>query len=513
MMRIALLCAVLLGLCSSQASVVTTKALSAFVLVAQTPTAPATTTPSPAATDTPAKANDAPKPAEPPASEKAATAPDGDALPDEGHRAEEEQTVNTIRETQTAIARKFEDEIANDVLSIFGVENEFRSFMSQTIMGFSVSQIVWSFVILMLTLIFRGLVTNIIFKYLHKLTKKTKFRHDEVLITALEKPVSLLLLWIGFFLAILVLPLNSSLEAVVDDLFRGTSMIIVIWALVRVIDVMADILNDIAQSRDSALHGFVPIMRKSSKAFIIVIGVLMVIDNLGYNVSGILATLGLGGAALAFASKDTIGNLFGTLMIMLDRPFKVGDWIIVGNQVDGDVESIGLRSTKVRTWPKTVMSIPNGVLANEYINNWSRMPKRRVKQYVGISYEASADDMEGIVADIKELLKNDEGVQQEFILVNFTDFGESSLDILVYYFTKTTAWVPHMEVRERVNCNIMRAVRARGLSIAFPARSLYMEGPIASKLADVEYKSRWEGQGEKDSSEQIPGDFGPSTPP
>lgn len=504
-MRIALLFALFLGICISQGqtNAISARALSAFVLPAQASAepAPATTPPDP---------SQEPKPSEVPAPDKPLLNTDDDVTP---HTPEQDSTVNAIKETQIAITQKVQDEFAKDVLSTFGIENEFRRFMNQDIMGFTVSEIIWSFIILILTLIFRGIVTHIIFKRLYRLTLITKFKHDEVMLKALEKPVSLLLLWIGFFLAVLVLPLNPSLATVVDDLFRGTTMVIIIWAVIRIIDVMAEILDDVASSKDSALHGFVPVVRKSMKAFIIVIGALMVIDNLGYNVSGIIATLGLGGAALAFASKDTIGNLFGTLMIMLDRPFKVGDWIIVGNQVDGDVESIGLRSTKVRTWPKTVMSIPNGVLANEYINNWSRMPKRRVKQYVGISYEATADDMEGIVVDIKEVLKSDEGVQQEFILVNFTDFGESSLDILVYYFTKTTAWVPHMEVRERVNCNIMRAIHARGLSIAFPARSLYMEGPIASKLADVEYKSRWNGKSNNNPSEQIPGDFGPSTPP
>ena len=210
--------------------------------------------------------------------------------------------------------------------------------------------------------------------------------------------------------------------------------------------------------------------------------------------TGILATLGLGTAAVALAAQDSIKNAFGTLMIVIDRPFQVGDWIQVGDKVDGNVESIGLRSTKVRTWPKTIISIPNGVLANEYINNWSRMPKRRVKQIVGISYDATAKDMEELVEEIRRILRNDSGVHQEFILVNFTDFGESSLDILVYYFTSTIAWLDYMDIRQRVNQQIMEAVNRRGLSIAFPARSLYLEGPVASKMAGLPHESRWSGE-------------------
>ena len=221
----------------------------------------------------------------------------------------------------------------------------------------------------------------------------------------------------------------------------------------------------------------------------------MVIDNLGYSVGGILATLGLGGAAFAFAAKDTIANLYGSMALVLDRPFKTGDWIMVGNKVDGDVEEIGLRSTKVRTWPKTVISIPNHVMANEIINNWSRMPKRRVKQIVGVTYETKPDQIEGLVEDIRLLLREDEGVDQDFILVNFTDFAESSLNILVYYFTKSIAWLEHMDVRQRINCKIMRAVESRGLSIAFPTRTVHIEGDIAESL-----------------SGRLPGDSGPTMP-
>jgi len=165
-----------------------------------------------------------------------------------------------------------------------------------------------------------------------------------------------------------------------------------------------------------------------------------------------------------------------------DRPFKIGDWIQIGDKVDGDVEEIGLRSTKVRTWSKSLMTIPNKMLANEIIENWSKMPKRRVKQYIGVTYSTSPDTMDALVQDIRQLLKEDEGVNQDFILVNFTDFADSSLQILVYYFTKTTAWLEHMDIRQRINIKLMRAVEARGSSIAFPTRTVHFDGEIAENL-------------------------------
>ena len=397
------------------------------------------------------------------------------------------------------------------------IRSKIDDVLKYPILGIKLGELIVSFTILLLTLIFRGFITLIIFKRLERFTLKTKFAYDEKLFGACEKPMSTLLLIVGFYIAIITLPLDAGILNLVSNAFRGLSMIVAVWALLRVTDVVAELMEETAGKNQSALHGFVPVFRKTIKVFFVVIGTLMVIDNFGYNIGGILATLGIGGAALAFASKDTIANGFGTLMIILDRPFKVGDWINVGNKVDGDVESIGLRSTKVRTFPKTVLSIPNGVLANEYVNNWSRMPKRRVKQYVGITYESTADDIEGLVNDIRDILKNDEEVNQDFILVNFTDFGDSSLNILVYYFTSTTNWLKFMDVQQKINLKIMRAVQARGLSIAFPTRSLYLEGPLASKMVKEPYQSRWDTQANTPSrpadEPHLPGDFGPMTPP
>lgn len=444
---------------------------------------------------------------------KAPPAEDVGRSPQELEEAQADEAVRTLEHELTDGLRNASSQAVNRVFDQVGIGREARALLRQKIGIFSIGELAGSFLLLLLAVIIRTILKQVVFRHLHKVAARSKTTFDEGLLHAIERPISWLVLLTGFSLAILVLPVaNDVMRSILEGIFKAATVTIVIWAAVRVIDAVSEYLMDVARQRQSAMHGFLPVLRKTGKFFVITVGVLMVIDNLGYNVSGILATLGIGGAALAFASKDTIANGFGTLMIILDRPFKVGDWIVVNDQVDGDVESIGLRSTKVRTFPKTVMSIPNGVLANEYINNWSRMPKRRVKQYVGITYEATADDIEGLVEDFKQLLREDEGVHQEFILVSFTDFGDSSLNIMVYYFTVTTAWMAHMEIRQRINCKIMRAIKARGLSIAFPTRSLYLDGPVASKLAGEEYASRWDAQ-TSESDGRLPGDFGPQSPP
>ena len=380
-----------------------------------------------------------------------------------------------------------------------GMDTGLKNFewMSELSVGkYSFIDLLQSFAVLILVLVIRGLLIRFVFVRLKSIAAQTTNEYDDRILESIERPVSYFLLIIGFYFAIIVLPISNELRHFCSLTFRGVSTLMVFWGLLRFVDILADILVELSSRNNHSIAAFIPLLRKATRVFVIVIGIIMVIDNLGYSVGGILATLGLGGAALAFASKDTIANLYGSFALALDRPFQVGDWIQVGSQVDGDVEEIGLRSTKVRSWPKTVVSIPNSVLANEIIDNWSRMPKRRVKQVVGVTYETKPDDMEGLVEDIRQLLRDDEGVDGDFLLVNFIDFGESSLNILVYYFTRSTAWLEHMDVRQRVNLKIMRVVAARGLSIAFPTHTVYFEGDIAQGLAGG----------------NLPGDSGLSTP-
>jgi MscS family membrane protein len=363
---------------------------------------------------------------------------------------------------------------------------------------FTLGELALSFGIVLLTLFLRGVLTRIIFANLKRLAAKTRWEHDDRLLEALERPASSFLLVLGIFLATVVLPLGEEWGGLINTVFRGGSILIIFWGLFRMADVLVDVLSHLStKAGTDSFRGFGSLIKKSLRVFIIIVGAVMVIDNLGYNIGGIIATLGIGGAAFAFAAKDTIANIYGSIALALDRPFRVGDWIQVGDRVDGDVEEIGLRSTKVRTWPKTVISIPNAVLANEMINNFSRMPKRRVKQVVGVTYETSPETMEQIVEAIRQLLREDEGVNQEFILVNWTDFGSSSLDILVYYFTVTTKWLEYMEVRQRINVKIAKAVSEHGSSVAFPTRTLYFEGEVARRLA---------------GGTDLPGDHGPQQP-
>lgn len=345
-------------------------------------------------------------------------------------------------------------------------------------------QYMLSFFLLLAAFVVRKLFILFFARRLRAWTKKSKFAYDEQVVHAFEGPIAALIFLLGIFGAIHVLTLDNPLDAFIANAFQVGLLSIIFWAGLRLIDVVGIILTDIAQHRELGIYHFIPLIQKTARVFFVIIGGILIIQNLGYSVGSLLAGLGIGGLAIALAAQESLGNFFGSISLAADRTFKVGDWIAVGDRVDGTVEEIGLRSTKVRTWKRTLLSIPNKIIAGEVVENWSKMPNRRVKQIVGVSYETPPEKMAGLVADIEQMLRDNEEIDQKFIMVKFTDFGESSLDILVYYFTRPIAWAEHLRVREEMNLAIMGLVEKWDTSIAFPTRTLYFQNEIPRRMGD-----------------------------
>ena len=203
----------------------------------------------------------------------------------------------------------------------------------------------------------------------------------------------------------------------------------------------------------------------------------------GWEVKEFLAGLGIGGLAIALAAQDTLANLFGSFVVMMDHPFHLGDVVKIGPS-EGAVEDIGLRSTRLRTGARSQIIIPNKVVASEAITNFTRMPQRRVDQTIGVTYDTTPDQIEQLVAGIRALIAAEPGVHPATINVTFANFGESSLDVQILYFADNPDWIGHMALRERINLGIMRLIAKQGLSFAFPTRSVVLEGPVIKKLAD-----------------------------
>jgi len=203
---------------------------------------------------------------------------------------------------------------------------------------------------------------------------------------------------------------------------------------------------------------------------------LVILQTLGFSVSGVLAFGGIGGIAIGFAAKDLLSNFFGGLMIYLDRPFTVGDWIrSPDKQIEGTVESIGWRLTTIRTFDKRPLYVPNSIFATIAVENPSRMSHRRIYETIGLRYD-DIKQMDSIVEGVKAMLKSHEEIDQnQTMIVNFNAFNESSVDFFVYTFTKTTNWVHYHEVKQDVLLKISNIIEENNAEIAFPTTTMFLQ--------------------------------------
>jgi MscS family membrane protein len=329
--------------------------------------------------------------------------------------------------------------------------------------------------------VLRKFVTTGIFAVLKHFASKTETTLDDKLFPALEGPVKGLVFVVGSYAAVKVLKLSVSVDTSIGYLYKIALPCVIFWGVIKAISAIVDHLGEMAEARGMGIAAFLPLLKKTIIIIFIILAGLTIVQSFGYDVKTFLAGLGIGGLAFALAAQDTIANLFGSFVIALDQPFKVGEIVRIGS-FEGTVEGIGMRSTKLRTAARTLIAIPNKSVANEAITNFSRMPQRRVEQTLGLTYDTTLEQLKVFMEDVRALLKTDPGVDQKSIVVNFVNYGDSSLDVQVVYFTSDPDFTRHLELRERINLKIMQALVARGLSFAYPTHTLQLDGPVAKAL-------------------------------
>jgi MscS family membrane protein len=357
----------------------------------------------------------------------------------------------------------------------------------------------WSFLgiplmrwLLSLLVLFAAIAAQkIILKTFHVLTQKladrTATELDNLLLEAAEKPASWLILVLGIIASVHIL--NPPIETFpmiefADQAGRIISIIVGAWFLWRLTDGLAAYFRARAARTETSLDDqLVPFVSKTLKIFIVITGVLVVAQNLGYSITGLIASLGIGGIAIAMAARDTIANVFGSIMILIDRPFTIGDWIRT-SEFEGVVEEIGFRSTRIRTFAKTLVNVPNSSLANMVIDNIHAMPKRRVKMRIGVTYSTTPAQVQAAIRGIEKILRDHPGVDQDFSLVKFDEFEDSSLSIFLYYFSKSTKWADYLQVRQEVNLAIMELLGRLDIEFAFPTRTVYLEQSANSGVGE-----------------------------
>ena len=328
----------------------------------------------------------------------------------------------------------------------------------------------------------RRVVTNIIFHYLKKLAAKTETTLDDKLFPAMEQPTATFIMVTGIFSALKVLKLSENTDHYLAAGSTVAFSLVIFWGLLRALDALLDHAHEIAREKKMGVAAFMPWIKKSVVAIFVVLGVLLTVQSLGYNVSTILQGLGIGGLAFALAAQDTIANLFGSIVVAIDQPFKLGETVKIGAST-GTVEDIGLRSTKIRLADKSLVVLPNKLVSSEAIVNLSRFTGRRVEQVFGLTYDTKPDQMEAIVREIRGIIEAEPEVDATAVHVYFRDYSASSLDIWTAYVIKDPDFAKHLALRQKINLAIMRAVDAGGLVFAYPTSVMHLDGPVAKQLA------------------------------
>lgn len=359
------------------------------------------------------------------------------------------------------------------------IQNFFYSLtVSPESMLFWLIRISIAFGIFLIVFLLRKYLVRKIFVLLLKLTNRTKNRLDNYLVMAIEKPLMLFFIALGVYLALIYLPLSMETNFWISRIFRSTLVILVAYALCNLVSsygiIVIEMSNLVSIKIDKIL---VPFLSKVLKFIIIVLALSVILQEWEYDINGFIAGLGLGGLAFALAAQQTLANVFAGIVIITDKPFSIGDWILTPS-VEGTVEDINFRSTRIRTFAQAVVVVPNSTLASEPITNWSRMGKRRITFNLGVTYDTSREKLEKCLGEIRGMLNNHPGVHPETVLVYFDSFGDSSLDIFLYFFTNTTNWEEFLKVKEDVNFRIMSILEKEEVEIAFPSTSIYFENEL-----------------------------------
>ncbi|MFA5536133.1 MAG: mechanosensitive ion channel family protein [Bacillota bacterium] len=321
--------------------------------------------------------------------------------------------------------------------------------------------------------IFQKMFLKNLFGFLARFIKTIKQDADDPIVLAFEKPMSLLFILLGIYFALNYLPLTAPQNIVVLKVFRSFLIIIIALGFFNLVDnhslIGRGLENIFGVKFESILYPFVS---KTMKVIIGALTISIIAGEWDYDINGFVAGLGLGGLAFALAAKDTVANIFGGFVIVTDKPFTIGDWIQTPT-IEGTVEDINFRSTRVRTFAQALITIPNSLLANEPITNWSRMGKRRINFRLRLPYNIGKEQLENSVTNIRHMLEGHTGISQETIFVRLDGFDDNGYGILLYFFTKTTNWGEYLRIKEDVNYKIIHILEGEGVSIALPSTVIY----------------------------------------
>lgn len=333
----------------------------------------------------------------------------------------------------------------------------------------------------LLSVVLEGLIARLVIRF-------GKLKLAVTYIRAVAKPFSLLIVFLLLTILVPVLQLPIGFG---KWIILGTKAAVPLFCMLvayKMVDVFSVYLERLAEQTKSTMDDqLIPLLRKALKAFVIVIGVIFILQNLDFDVTALIAGISLGGLAIALAAQDTLKNFFGSLMIFIDRPFQIGDWVTAPG-IDGDIEEVGFRSTRIRTFHNSLIYVPNGHLADMTIDNMGKRNYRRYKTMIAVTYDTPPHLVDAFVEGLRKIVETHPDTRKDYYNVYLNTFGGSSLDILFYIFFSVSTWPAELKARHEVNLEIMTLADKLGVRFAFPTQTLHVEDfPGKPSLSPQEY--------------------------
>lgn len=345
----------------------------------------------------------------------------------------------------------------------------------QGLYGIDISRVIIAALIFILFLLIRKMFSSRVIARLKAMTAKTETEFDDEVLEILEKPIAFIPVVIGFFIATEYLDLSGTYAEIVDNLVRSLIVYVIFWIVIKLVEPMSFLIRGLENIFNAAM---VEWLIKAVKITFIFIASATILEIWGIKIGPIIAGLGLIGVAVALGAQDLFKNLISGILIIGEKRFNIGDWIKVEGVVEGTVEAIGFRSVFVRRFDKAPVYIPNSKLSDNSLINFSAMSHRRIYWKIGVEYRTTIDMLREIRGSIeKYILESKDFAHPPEVLtfVRIDSFNDSSIDIMVYCFTKTTNWGEWLEIKEALACKIKEIVEGAGAGFAFPSSSIYVE--------------------------------------
>ncbi len=355
-----------------------------------------------------------------------------------------------------------------------------RNVIDYTVFNNSVGQYLLLSGAIVLSIILGRIVYFFFKTSLRRIALKSKTKFDDYLIDIIEEPIVLLIVSGGVWVGARFLTLNEGGVKFFHNVVITLLAITATWFLVRFFDMLITAyIEPITEKSKSKLDDqILPIVRKSVKTVILVLGGIIILSNLGYDILSILAGIGIGGLAIALAAQDAVKNIIGGITIFWDKPFQIDDWIEISGK-SGSVLEVGMRSTRIKTVGGTHVVIPNSAIVDTVVENYSKRERRRMVVNIGLVYETTADDMDKAIDIVKKTIAEVEGIDSDDTEVRFTNFGAFSLDLeIVYWITDSSNW---KIIVHKVNMGIKRNLDEAGIEMAFPTETHYVINQNSAK--------------------------------